>query len=257
MHQDVHNNLKEDDLLVIKSNAEQGSTSAGENYIAYSEPSFSKQNHWLEAPPIAISELALRHLSGQVTRNKHDLYSMVKKIYLLKAMKDQDRLASAVFDLLICLGDKGKALQKRILHSVQEQLDASHQLVQTSVSNTARVPESISQNSLFHRGIWGSTDIVSKDNQHIATPSNQLPLEEAKDMLNQGDILGATAILEKALLENPQDEDISNELFLIYKHTHDHTAIERMLEKLKDKNVSYVSQWKELSQRLQKEAAPE
>ena len=259
MHQDVHKNLKENDLLVIKSNAEQGSTSPEENYIAYSEPSLSKQNHWLETPPTAISELALRHLSGKVTRNKHDLYSMVKKIYLLKAIQDQDRLASAVFDLFICLGNKGKALQKRILHSVREHLDASQQKViaQATATNPSRLPDSILQTSLLHQGTWGNTDIISKDNQQTSVVSNQLPVEEAKDMLNQGDILGATDILENALLLNPQDEDISNELYLIYKHTHDHIAIKRMLEQLKDQNIAYITQWEELSQQLQKEAAPE
>ena len=222
------------------------------------DPSFLKQNNWLERPPVDCADLALRNLTGKISRNHRDIYSMVKRIYLLKALNEKNKLVSAVFDLFYCLQDKGKPLKGRIIHSIKKQFSEdelqffSSQNISNNLHNASN---KMLETSLLSEGSWGHRNIIRKKDDEVSRTVELSPLIEAKELLNQGEISEATNILEKCLLESPHDKEVSDELFLIYRHMRDVKSIRRMISQLEPLNVNYLNAWRELEEKLQSEAS--
>jgi len=67
-----------------------------------------------------------------------------------------------------------------------------------------------------------------------------------RDLLNSGQISQAQSILESALLAEPDNDDISDELLQIYRHTHDRSSCIQMLEKLSSSPLAGREKWIEL-----------
>ncbi len=225
------------------------------------DPAFISQSHWLESPPLEQADNVLRCLLGQISRNNNDIYSLVKRIYFLKALNKQDtntHIASAIYDLFFRLKSLGLPLKKRILRSTQEQLSEDELTYFThciSRPPPTPAPESILRNSLFHSGLWGETKLISKTMQATSNKSAITPLEEARELINYGDIETAMHILEEQLIKSPHDHAVSEELYVIYQHMRDHTHIRRMIDILSDEHVDYIDAWLALEKEQQKETA--
>ena len=221
------------------------------------DASFIKQNTWLQDPPVHLHEYALRALVGRISRNPQDLYSLVKRIYLLKALNQPEKLAGAVYDLFHCLQHRGASLRARILTTVHPLLskhDYTH-LTKMDAQPTRLYYPAPFEHALFNRGNWGSLNIVEKRNVVTHTETSASPLNEAKELLNQGEIAAAIRILEDCLAKTPQDTEISHELFLIYTHMHNFNAIAKLRIFLDERSIPYPLQWAETEKKLRDKAA--
>lgn len=258
MQQDVRQKISDNSAWLVGFNAEDNQVDTYSYDCNQLDPTFLKQNDWLENPPTAYAEQALRNLLGRISRNPNDIYSMVKRIFLLKTVNDKERLQGAVYDLFYCLGHRGQSLQKRVLQAVQDSFNQQEINFFSQGVSKEQAPThgSMNRHSILHPGTWGGYDIVNKVTIPAAHPQAiQSPLEEAKDLLDQGNIQQATSILEKCLLDDPHDQEISDELVLIYRHMRDDKAIQRMLNKLANEDLDYRGDWLELIQKIQNEAA--
>ncbi len=236
-------------------------SSVSASMLKKNDPAFISQSHWLESPPLEQADTALRCLLGQISRNTNDIYSLVKRIYFLKALNKQDtntHLASAIYDLFLRLQSLGQPLKERILRTTQKQLSAEeldyfNQCINRPPPTPA--PESMLCNSLFHNGLWGETKLISRNISSTPDRPTITPLEEARELINHGDIETAMHILEEQLIKSPHDRAISEELYLIYQHMRDHTHIRRMINILADEHVDYIDAWLALEKEHKQETA--
>lgn len=218
--------------------------------------SFLKQNTWLQHPPVHMHEQALVALSGRISRNPNDLYSLTKRVYLLKALEQKERLLGAIYDLIHCLQHRGESLRLRVLSSVRDLVnpDEYEQLTQAHIrsSTTPYTPQY--DYSLFCNGVWGSTHIVNKEQSNTPIAPISSPLEEAKELLNQGEIEAAIRVLKESLQTSPSDQEVSNELYVIYAHMRDFAAIAQLRRFLDANHVPYPKQWVDMETKLRNEA---
>ena len=256
MQQDVHQDAHDNDTLLVFCNTEEKQVHVHGYDVSELDPTFLKQNDWLEHPPVAIAEQALRNLLGRISRNPNDIYSMVKRVYLLKALNEKDELRNAVYDLLYCLGPRGQSLQKRILLSVRDILGQKDidQLSKGVAALDKHQSEAIHKSAILLPGLWGETDIVNKDSQTSTTQAGLSPLDDARHLLDQGDIQKAISLLENGLLSSPHDKEISDELYLIYKHMRNEESLTHMLDQLANEDIAYREHWQNLIKEIQNEA---
>lgn len=173
-------------------------------------------------------------LAHRVARQPKDLRSHVQRIMLHQHPDQQDALFAALLDLFIALGNKGLALRKRLLQT-------SASLVNSTQFEflSARLDSGMSSNemhppALRSRLSQGSTGSVKFILRNINNQQQDLrpALEQALDFLNYGQLNQAQQTLEQALIEDPSDMAIAQELADLYTHTRDSAAIENLITKL-------------------------
>ncbi len=199
-------------------------------------------------PAFAIHEGPGLHLSGpvrgrdvgrllahRVRRNPQDLRAHVLRIQLLVAARRQHRLNGALVDLYIALQGEGLALRERLLAAAtpllgrrQRAFFADHRKRPLS----ARQPIPGLRGSVLCEGYEGVAELIVADSLQAGYSS---ALEEALSCIEYGQLEQAQAVLEAALLENPEDESVCHELANLYAHTGDEMAVvdlcSRMIER--------------------------
>ncbi|MGK0674722.1 MAG: hypothetical protein ABWU16_08710 [Halothiobacillaceae bacterium] len=162
---------------------------------------------------------ALHYLGHCIVNHPHDLRSHVRRILLLIRQEDGASLYGALVDLLIALGDKGLALKRRMLDLatpllnrtslafLQRQLEPG---VDACNLDIARV-----RASLLRAGSCGNHPLVLRHKVQRSA-LERTPLEEARELIEYGQLEQALETLEDALLRDPDQEEIAAELLELY-----------------------------------------
>lgn len=212
---------------------------------------------WLAEPPAVADQRLRDHLAHCISRNPADLRAHVLRIHLCARAHMGDELYGALLDLFIALGDKGQSLRARLLARCRNLLTAPRLIalgrgMAHGIAAMDVVPEA--QHSRLCSGISGSRMVVAP------AESGDMPIErdvaeEARDLLDSGQILEARTLLEQALLDEPQNMAVSLELLAIYRHTRDLAGVNSILEKTAAAPLAAWAEWLALASTL--EAAPE
>lgn len=178
---------------------------------------------------------ALHYLGHRIVQQPRELRSHVQRILLLIREGDGASLYGALVDLLITLGDKGLALKQRMLElaapllnrtsllSLQRQLESGIRACDPAI---ARV-----RSSLLRSGFCGTEQLVLRHKPQGAGPERG-PLEEARELLEYGQLDQALETLENALLINPDQPEIADELLELYRRMGELDRMEAMREQM-------------------------
>jgi hypothetical protein len=165
---------------------------------------------------------AWRHLSSSVARDPLDLESHTRRILLALRLTDGDRLMAALVDLFLAVGPRGMGLRRRLLDLAAPQLESEDALfLRDHLASGLPVGTPLPPGcpSVLDVSLLGRRDMVGHHREVQA--SAQGPLAQAVEMLDLGDVDGARALLESAILESPDDEAMAQELQTIYRHSRD------------------------------------
>lgn len=175
---------------------------------------------------------AWRFLSSAVARDPLDLESHARRVALAASSQHAGQTFTALMDVFLALGDKGRNLRTQLLEMAtpslsSEDADFFRQALISGLSRGAGLP--MGTHSVLDPGLMGRLDMVAHQRQQAAAQS---VAEQAAALVDQGDLAAARQLLEEAVLQNPDDLEASHELLGIYRHSRDSQAQQLMRDKL-------------------------
>lgn len=182
-------------------------------------------------------DAALQCLGHRILLHPHDLRSHAQRILLLIRAQDGASLFGALVDLFIALEDKGLALKNRMFEFSRPLLSRTSQAfierhLQTGIRACDPAIARL-RSSLLRVGLCDTDKLILRHTSSGAThPVDRSPLEEARELLEYGQLDQAMETLENALLTNPDQQEISQELLEIYTRMGELDRLEAMREQL-------------------------
>jgi hypothetical protein len=184
-----------------------------------------------------------RHLGARVARDPLDLEGHTRRVLLACRAPLTDFAFGALLDLFLVLGPRGQALRARLLATAEGWLEADEahflrQALEGGLGRGGALPNA--PGSVFHSALVGAAQLV----RHERAAAVQLtPHAQAIELLENGDLAGARALLEAALLEEPDDLVLAEELSGIYRALRDDAARTAMGERVLARHGRLPAAW--------------
>lgn len=184
-----------------------------------------------------------RHLGARIARDPLDLESHTRRVLLASRAPLTDFAFGALLDLFLALGPRGQALRGRLLAGAEGWLEADEahflrQALETGLSRAGALPSA--PGSVFHSALVGAAQLV----RHERAAAVQLtPHAQAIELLENGDLAGARALLEAAVLDDPADLVLAEELAGIYRALRDDAARSAMGERVLARHGQLPAGW--------------
>jgi hypothetical protein len=197
----------------------------------------------LDCPSGMDVQDAWRHFSMQIARDPLDIEAHARRVLLASRPPLTDRAFGALVDLFLALGDNGRSLRRQLLEQASAWLDPddAHFLrlhLDTRLSRGAQLPTQ--RWSVLDTAVVGSLAMVGLQRREVA---QETPFQQAMSLLEYGDLAGARGMLELALLEEPDNEEVNRELLAIYQHSRDDAGKAEMADKLVARHGALPSGW--------------
>jgi hypothetical protein len=197
----------------------------------------------LDCPSSTDVQDAWRHFSIQIARDPLDIEAHTRRVLLASRPPLTDRAFGALVDLFLALGDHGRGLRRQLLEQAMPWLDPddAHFLrthLDTRLSRGAQLPTQ--RWSVLDTAVLGALDMVGLQRRQVA---QETPFQQAMSLLEYGDLAGARGMLEVALLEEPDNEEVNRELLAIYQHSRDDAGKADMADKLVARHGALPSGW--------------
>ncbi len=195
------------------------------------------------------AEKIIDFMAQQIVRNPANLQLHLSRIHFYSQQNNREGVYGALLDLYSVLKEKGWPLRKRLLHKYHTQLKSEQGLI-LSACLSGRIEKNKAipcvKESMLSDGRTGTHRLLIKQ-KPMHEAQNRDVVEDARDLINSGQIGEATVLLKKALLINPRREDIGLELMIIYRHSRNYQAIEKILQSTKGLPLALRPQWQELA----------
>ncbi len=198
------------------------------------EPEFHRDDFLSLQPPSFLREQAYDYLSRQVSHHPEILSYHVGRIQAAVTQGEEAVYASLI-DLIWVLGNRGRSLQKRLIHAARKWLSQEKYDVLTShiSRRSPSLPLPFSCRCVVHDGSWGKVDWA------IEGPSGEAEsvdwVQAAQDCLGMGQIDQAREILEGLVAETPENSRARQALLEIFRATNETERFFQFYEMLKDK----------------------
>ncbi len=220
------------------------------------EPAFLADNILPRFAKSTSAKKIIDFMAQQIVRKPGNLQLHLNRIYFYQQQSDANGVYGALLDLFIVLQEKGQPLRQRLLKKYYAELTAEQQSILSNWLAGKRdenAPCPAVKESRLSDGRTGTSGVLAAKEKPSGQAQTRDVVEDARDLIDSGQVGEATVLLKKALLVNPQREEISRELMLIYRHSHNLQAVEKILQSTKNLPLALQPQWRELSAELQKE----
>jgi len=202
-------------------------------------------------PDLQVSSLLMEeHLAHAVAADPANLLCHTQRVFFFYGNMDGDGLYSALVDLFIALDNKGAPLRRRLLKGSREQLSPRHfRILSGWLEQGAASQESdiaLASQSVLSQGITGVRKLVQVF--HAERDSQRDPLLEAREHIEYFQIEEAKSLLEAAIFEQPDREELHAELIHLYQATRDFASLQAMREKLSQTMITLPKSWLNLDE---------
>ena len=201
----------------------------------------------LDCPQAVDVHDAWRHFTAQIARDPLDIEAHARRVLLASRPPLTDRAFGALIDLFLALGDRGRGLRRQLLEHALPWLDPddAHLLrlhLDAGLTRGTRLPAQTW--SSLDSAVLGASGMVALQRREVA---QETPFQQAMSLLEYGDLDGARAMLESALIEAPADdpdrEAIVRELLAIYRHSRDDAGKAEMADRLVARHGALPEGW--------------
>lgn len=216
--------------------------SGGDNYFTLQNTRSFLGN----ADTLGIND-ELERLVYSVTRKPKCLVNHMQRISFCFQNRLNEQLFAAIVDLFVVLNLVGQKLSWRVVLGAKSRLSSEqfnelkHYLKSDSVYAT---PLSGNKYSVFSKGFVGVNKMIQQIEQQVQTSD---PLTIALDHIEYCQLEEAKTVLEEAILEQPERQDLRLELSSLYKSTGDSNRFHQMLARLSRSGVSITDDWNQLN----------
>ncbi len=168
----------------------------------------------------------LEHLVFQISRKPDNLLPHIQRIYHCFQENLTEQLYAALLDFFIILQNRGKTLRLRMLRGSMSRLSKQHNaLLLAYLDKQTALPGN--SFSVLHSGRVGNTDFIKVAD--LPSARDHDPLQLARDFINYSQLAEAKDVLERAILEQPQNSTLSGLLLELYRSTQDISGWRRMM----------------------------
>ena len=205
-------------------------------------------NTRLKLPESADDDRVAEHLAHRVTRFPKDLRAHAQRLLLHVRRQDRDRTYGALLDIFLVLGAAGEAFRSRMLDLSAGVLGPKLVGIFTQHLDTgldASAPMPISPHSRLARGDTGGSEVVTREETESDDGCDALV--EARDLIDLGQLAEAQQALEKAVLDNPEREELTLDLLELYRYTRDDMSFLAMQKRLENKSPEAAERWAALA----------
>jgi hypothetical protein len=197
---------------------------------------------------------AKAYYTHAIARTPAALLMHVQRICLYVETADP-AILDALIDLFLVLGNRGTALRKRMLVLARPILSnrdfqALHQQLMDDEPDPAFL-QARSSGAVLSRGITGTSHLIIKRMQ--AEPTEEDPLDSARQQIEIGQIELAQKTLESAILVDPARLDLHHALLEIYRHARDWKQVDRFWRALQGRENPARVEWLQLLTQLEEE----
>jgi len=195
------------------------------------------------------AEKIVAFMAQQIVRNPSNLQLHLNRIHFYSQQNKCEGIYGALLDLYSVLEEKGRPLRKRLLEKYYTQLKSEQRSILSAwLSGKTDKNSSIPcvKESMLSDGRTGTLRLLIKQ-KPAHEVQNRDVVEDARDLINSGQVGEATVLLKKAVLINPRREDIGLELMIIYRHSRNYQAVEKILQSTKGLPLALRSRWEELA----------
>lgn len=193
------------------------------------------------------AEKGLERLVFQVSRKPNCLEAHLDRIYYCFQNNFNEQLFGALVDLLIVLNKNGQALGKRMVMGARAKLTALqfHQLNDLLVNSPSDINMMTGNGySVFSKGLQSAAILLHLNDDSAEKEYD--PLVLARDYIEFSQLDDAVALLEEAVLAQPERIDLHQELLSLYRSTRNASGFNRMYRALSNKNLTLPPEWKQL-----------
>jgi hypothetical protein len=167
--------------------------------------------------------------SHHVVREPEDLLTHVQRIHFANSQKSEPALYSALLDLFIALGTRGKALREMMLTQNSNLLSDAHQaFLQASIAAGIHSRDNIEDSamSMLCCGFSGARDLIEVSTSRRTADRD--PLRQALESIECSQIDEARIILERSFFGGTSNAVQQQLLLEIYRKTDDRTHFEKL-----------------------------
>ncbi len=220
------------------------------------EPEFLVSNKTnLQLGTVTKTRETAQYIDYQVVRRPQVLSNHVKRILLYVDLANADRLYGALIDLFIVLDGRGDNLRQRMLQAScalldKERLNALEACEGRIGLAGGQIPDS--KASLLNPGLVGTSVLLNSFTEQIGSGAQRDPLVEAREYIEYSQIELARSVLEKAILEDPNRQELQVDLLEIIRSTGDKDCFDEFYKKLNTLRNPHADLWVEFSNRLDK-----
>lgn len=202
----------------------------------------------LKLPESPDDKQVAEHLAHRVTRSPNDLRAHAQRLLLHVRRQDRDRTYGALLDIFLVLGAAGEAFRSRMLDTSAGVLGPKltaifKQHLEPGLDASAQVP--ISPHSRLCRGDTGASEVVTRE--ETESDEGYDPLVDARDLIDLGQFVEAQQVLEKAVFDDPEREDLTLDLLELYRYTRDDMSFLAMQKRLENKSPEAAERWAALA----------
>lgn len=202
-------------------------------------------NKRLHINPRGNRARALPYLDQQIRRRPTDLRLHTQRIMLLLDTQEGARLAGALADLFIALGDAGLPLKQRCLRLAAPALSAAHlALFKRAAGAGFRATDPALadiRHSVLNLGFRGQATLVTRRDSAGSSYANTY--DEAIACLEYAQLEEARRVLEDAIRRTDPDPRVSQLLLEIYQRTGDTDAFHAMRDWLAEHHGNLPAGW--------------
>jgi hypothetical protein len=190
----------------------------------------------------------LNHLVAAISRQPKNLAAHMQRIYFCYRQDLPEQLYGALTDLFIVLNRRSIAFSNRMLSAVSSKLpEKQYKLLRRYLLKKDFPALYLPQNSftVLGKGLIGGYHLVNKikvTSKHIQEHD---PLRLARDYIEYSQLQEAKEVLEKAVMEDPERDDLHSNLLELYKSLKDAEGFREMFKQLSDRGNSFQDLWEE------------
>ncbi len=184
----------------------------------------------------------LEKLVYKVTREPGNLENHLQRIYFCYRNSKSEQLYASLVDLLTILAGKGKALSRRIIHSVSSIIDKEQWMAlqkYLTTGDVAMLPHS--QFSILNPCLLGVVHLVT-EGENTVVHYDYLTL--AHDYIEYSQLGSAIAVLEQGISEDPDGIEGQKLLLELYKSTGEVSRFRVMYQSV-NKHI-LIDEWQQL-----------
>lgn len=191
-----------------------------------------------------------RQLTLIISHSPNNLKLHTQRIMRCLDNSLSEYVSGALYDLFVVLGNKGNGLRLRMFNLASPVM---------SIDDRAYFQQWLSENTDKNLQCYSFKGSVfnSRTCKHVADAleDNELPsqvfsnsLEEARNMIELGQLTQAQKLLEKSYLKKPDDEALQKELQQFYFYSKNKTSMDDFIVRLNDSGVKIAKTWIDLQE---------
>jgi hypothetical protein len=177
---------------------------------------------------------------------KH-LTNHVQRIYYCFQQNLNHQLFAAIVDFLIVLNQQGQEISWRVVLGAKSRLTPDQfEELKCYLKGEQEDINLLTGNkySVFSKGLVGVNKMIRQNEKEEKKDD---PLLIALDHIEYSQLDEAKQVLEDAILEQPERQDLRQELCELYKLTNDSNRFHQMIAKLTRSGVSISNDWNQLN----------